>query len=118
MVEKDTLGDKLHLKERADEDRYFAKRDQELIEQLRKQREGAEEGTIREIARFRCPDCGQRLEEHVVHGLNVSVCPGCQGTWLAKGKLDHLTQHKDDKFLDGFFRGLIRLMEGPHAPKP
>ena len=33
--EKDRLGEKLHQKEKAEEDRYFAKRDRELLARLR-----------------------------------------------------------------------------------
>ena len=35
MDEKDHLGEKLKLKERAEEDRYFAERDRELIAKLK-----------------------------------------------------------------------------------
>lgn len=35
MVEKDRLGDKLRDKEKGEEDRYFARRDRELIEKLK-----------------------------------------------------------------------------------
>ena len=33
--EKDRLGEKLHQKEKAEEDRYFAEHDNELLENLR-----------------------------------------------------------------------------------
>jgi hypothetical protein len=37
MDEKDRLGAKLREKEKAEEDRYFAQRDRELIEKLKQQ---------------------------------------------------------------------------------
>ena len=40
MEEKDRLGTKLQQKERAEESRYFAERDRELIGKLKEQREG------------------------------------------------------------------------------
>jgi len=47
--EKDRLGEKLHQKEKAEEDRYFAEHDKELLEKLR------------EKAAERCPTCGAAL---------------------------------------------------------
>lgn len=35
MDEKDHLGEKIRLKERAEEDLYFARRDQELLAKLK-----------------------------------------------------------------------------------
>ena len=37
--EKDRLGDKLHDAEKAREDQYFARRDRELIEKLKREKE-------------------------------------------------------------------------------
>ncbi len=39
MEQKDRLGTKLRDKEKADEDRYFAERERELVAKLRKKKE-------------------------------------------------------------------------------
>ena len=39
MEEKDRLGTKLRDKEKADEDRYFAERERELLAKLRKKKQ-------------------------------------------------------------------------------
>ena len=47
MDGKDNLTEKLALKERAEEDIYFAKRDRELIAKLKSEQEAEYEGTVR-----------------------------------------------------------------------
>ena len=39
--EKDRLGDKLHDKERGEEDRYFRERERALLDKLKQQKAGA-----------------------------------------------------------------------------
>jgi hypothetical protein len=46
--EKDRLGDKLRKKEKGQEEDYFARRDRELIEKLRRERGGVPEKADRE----------------------------------------------------------------------
>jgi hypothetical protein len=48
MVEKDPFGDKLKDKERAEEDLYFAKRDRELVEKMRRGSDAGREAANRE----------------------------------------------------------------------
>jgi len=55
MVDKDPFGDKLKDKERAEEDLYFAKRDRELVEKMRRSND-----TGREVAA--APESGAREE--------------------------------------------------------
>ncbi len=64
--EKDRLGDKLHKKEKAEEDRYFAERDKALLEKLRR---GTDE---------HCPTCGAALGAVERQGKTVHECPTCR----------------------------------------
>ena len=66
IEEKDRFGDKLRDVERAREDQYFAKRDRELIEKLRRERESA----------GRCLTCGAKLAENE-QGTEPARCPVC-----------------------------------------
>jgi len=65
--EKDRLGEKLHQKEKAEEDRYFAERDKELLEKLR-----------HEQAAARCPTCGTALVAVEREGKTTHECPACR----------------------------------------
>ena len=47
--EKDRFGEKLHQKEKAEEDRFFAARDQALLEKLRREKTAAQLAELREI---------------------------------------------------------------------
>ncbi len=38
----------------------------------------------------RCPLCQQRLDEVERHGIQIEVCPRCQGVWLSQGKLEQI----------------------------
>src|SRR5919197_5615628 len=67
--EKDRLGEKLHQKEKAEEDRYFAEHDKELIEKLR-----------RAMAAARCPTCGAALVAVERGGKTTDGCPARQRT--------------------------------------
>ena len=66
--EKDSLGEKLHQKEKAEEDRYFAERDKALLEKLRGEK-----------AAGRCPTCGTALVEVERQGKTSHECPACRG---------------------------------------
>ena len=59
--EKDRFGDKLRDVEKAREDKFFAERDRELLQKLKAQTGTQEEQAVRELARMRCPKCGERL---------------------------------------------------------
>jgi hypothetical protein len=90
----DPLGEKLRTKERAEEDIFFAKRDQELIERLRKTIE--EERHVREQALMRCPDCGARLTKVTHYGVTVDECPTGHGMWLTQTEQDTLARRERD----------------------
>lgn len=101
--EKDRLGDKLRQKEKAEEDRFFAERDKALIEKLRREKSAAELQEIRELARMRCPKCGERLTPVQHLDVTVDECPNCHGMWLDKGELEMLAGRERDSWLGRFF---------------
>jgi hypothetical protein len=113
MDEKDHLGEKMRLKERAEEDRYFAERDRELIAKLKQAQAAEQERTIRELARSRCPHCGERLCQRLVHGVIIEECPTCQGIWLDKAKLRVVSPRRGEEWIGQFLEGLVRVVEHP-----
>jgi hypothetical protein len=96
--EKDKLGEKLHQKEKAEEDRYFAERDRAAIEKLRR----AETAAARPPG-MRCPKCGAALAPVKHHGLMVEECPTCHGVWLDAGELEQIAQRERDSWLGRLF---------------
>ena len=111
MDEKDHLGEKFRLKERAEEGRYFAERDRELIAKLKQAREAEQEKTIRELAQARCPRCGERLHQRSLHGVMIEQCVSCQGIWLDQAKLAEVSRHKGEEWVSHFLEGLVRFLE-------
>ena len=115
MDAKNHLTEFLELKERAEEDQYFAARDRELIAKLKQAHEGEHESTLCELARFRCPQCGKRLRSRSFHGVTIDVCPACQGAWLGKEKLATVMQGKGRRWVKRFLAGLSQLVEHPYG---
>jgi hypothetical protein len=106
MDEKDRLGAKLREKEKAEEDRYFAQRDKDLLEKL-KQRQAEPQET--EQALMRCPKCGAKLNTVKHHDVTVEECPACQGMWLDRGELEILAQRENEGWLSRWVRrGVLR----------
>jgi formylmethanofuran dehydrogenase subunit E len=104
MDEKDRLGNKLREKERAEENRYFAERDRELLEKLKQEKTATEEATLRQQALMRCPKCGEKLVSLQHHEISVEECPACRGMWLDRGELEVLAQRENEGWLGRFFR--------------
>lgn len=106
MDEKDRLGAKLREKEKAEEDRYFAQRDKELLEKLKQQQAEPQEV---EQALMRCPKCGTKLNTVEHHNITVEECPSCQGMWLDRGELEILAQRENEGWFSRFVRrGVLR----------
>jgi uncharacterized protein len=109
MDEKDRLGAKLRGKEKAEEDRYFAQRDEELIKKLKEQQSSEQEMTGQQQALMHCPKCGTKLNTVNHHDVSVEECPSCLGMWLDRGELEILAQREHEGWLARFIRrGVLR----------
>lgn len=108
MAEKDPFGDKLREKERAEEDRFFAKRDQGLLEKIRAQDDQTRESTLRELASGRCPKCGHRLERREIETIAVEQCRSCHGLWLDEGELQTLAHRETESLLARLVRQRLK----------
>jgi Transcription factor zinc-finger len=82
--EKDRFGDTMRLAERAKEDIYFAERDRELIDKLRREFKKVD----KESGALHCPKCPGHLESYTFHGFMLEHCQECGGVWMDKGELE------------------------------
>jgi len=99
--------EEIHRAERAQEDDYFRKLDQELLVALREKSAAEIEQVIRQYTRMRCPKCGEPLEETTSRRVKIDACPGCGGIWLDKGEWEVLVGPKENGWLQRLFEGLI-----------
>jgi hypothetical protein len=103
-TEKDRFGDKLRESEKAREDLYFAKRDKELIDKLKSEKEKAFQDELAAAAAMRCPRCGHGLDERVENGVRIDECPNCGGLWLDKGEFEALAEREESSWLGRLFK--------------
>jgi hypothetical protein len=107
MTEKDAYGDKLRDKEKADEDRYFAERDRQLIAKRKAQMAQEAEAGQSESVHMRCPKCDEPLSPDTLRGIHVEVCATCHGIWLESGDLEQLVRRPESGWLTRYL-GRIR----------
>ncbi|HYD48842.1 MAG TPA: zf-TFIIB domain-containing protein [Terriglobales bacterium] len=98
--ERDRLGDKLKDVERAREDRYFAEQDKRLLEKMRQAGGDPDAAT----ASMQCPKCGTGLKQDTIEGVEVDICPGCNGMWLDDGELRKIARREDTGWLARWLR--------------
>lgn len=87
--DKDRSGEKLKYDERANEDRYFAVKEHELIEGMKAEFQKVELGR-REGQIVNCPKCPGKLEGYKFMDFVLDRCENCEGVWLDKGELEGL----------------------------
>jgi Zn-finger nucleic acid-binding protein len=89
----------------SDEDKYYAQREAEILEDLRAARAARSEAE----RRCPCPECEGAVLDRVQHDqVEIDVCPKCKGTWLDAGEMDLLTGRAkgSPNALTKFFRNL------------
>jgi len=96
---KDRLGETLHKKEKAEEDRYFQQQEKAALERLRQQ-QGAKKDAPGEA---RCPRCGEQLVSANLHDVTVDQCPAGHGMWLDKGEIEQVARRERDSWLGRIF---------------
>src|SRR5262249_54280819 len=102
--DKDRLGEKLHEAEKGREDEYFARRDRELIEKLKRQKDGLFKDELHAASAMTCPRCGAELKQRVRHGVRTDECPSCGGLWLDKGEFENLARDEEEGWFGRLFR--------------
>ena len=79
--EKDRFGDFFRRLERGREDVYFAEKDRELVEKLKRRVQSAPQGRA-DNPTMKCPRCDITLQNSTLLDFPVSHCSGCDGIWL------------------------------------
>jgi Zn-finger nucleic acid-binding protein len=99
--DKDRLGEKVKFDERANEDKYFAVKEHELIEGMKAEFQKVE-AARREGQIANCPKCPGRLEKYRFMGFVLDRCESCEGIWLDKGELKGILRKVARGPLGGF----------------
>jgi len=105
--------------DKAREDDWFRKNEQELIEAARLAREKREKERaarekederrrLKELHHMKCPKCGHDMTEKDFEGLEVDVCTFCEGIYFDAGELDKLFLKRDSD-RKGFLGRLLKL---------
>ena len=101
--ERDPFVRKLELKERAEEDVFFAARDRELLARLHEQNEEEQRRRVRELARMRCPECGAGLVRVALRGVTIAECPLDHGMWLTEAEMRTLARRERNSWIGRYF---------------
>jgi len=88
MSEKDRFGETMKLKERAQEDIYFAEHDRDLIAKLKTKLQKSDKTVID----LRCPKCPGHLEAYTFEGFALDRCNTCGGIWMDRGELESVVR--------------------------
>ena len=91
--EKDRFGDFIRLLERAREDVYFAEKDRELIDRLKRHFAQGKQSKLANPA-MNCPQCAISLHNSSLMDFAVSRCSGCGGIWVNRDVLHQFLNMK------------------------
>lgn len=105
--------------DKAREDDWFRKNEQELIEAARVAREKREKERaaqekeeerrrLEQLHHMKCPKCGHDMAAKDLEGVTVDVCSFCEGIYFDAGELDKLFLKRDSDS-KGFLARLLKL---------
>jgi hypothetical protein len=86
MKNQNRFGANLEFDEKANEDRYFALKEHERIDEMKVDFKNAE-AARRERHVANCPMCEGKLEKYGFMGFILDRCDSCQGIWLKPAEL-------------------------------
>ena len=102
------------MSEKAREDEWFQKFEQEMIRDAKRRRELAaaaqqteEAERLKALHWMKCPKCGRDMQTLALEGLTVDKCTGCEGLFFDRGELDDLLLKKAEER-----RGIFRRLSG------
>jgi Zn-finger nucleic acid-binding protein len=102
MNKQNRSGQNVEFDERANEDRYFALKERERIDEMKVDFKNAE-AARREGQVGNCPVCAGKLERYGFMGFVLHRCDTCQGIWLKPAELDGIMRKAARGPLGAFF---------------
>ena len=104
---KHDVLEELRLAEHAQEEAYFHRVNQALLEALRQQDTTKLEQTRQQYEQRRCAHCGKPLQETSYHDVQVQECPHCGGIWLDKDTLHKSRGANEGNWLQRLFEAFL-----------
>src|SRR4051812_7726221 len=89
------------------EDKYFGKRNLELIHEMRMKLDAERKQAERKAHHNKCPRCGGDLKEQQAEQVKIDECSDCGGIWLDKGELDQLRRVNRARGVSGGVLGTL-----------
>jgi phage FluMu protein Com len=92
------------------EEMYFMKMNQELIEKRRKELDSQklkEQDKSQQDWWLSCPKCNSKMKEVNLSGILLDQCPDCHGIYFDAGELETLTQANESKSFLGAIKKLF-----------
>ncbi|MBI4533338.1 MAG: zf-TFIIB domain-containing protein [Candidatus Melainabacteria bacterium] len=81
----------------APQEEFWKQQEQKLLDQLKEQIRLQEISKLRDLAKLRCPKCGEMLDQEVFYEVPIERCPHCLGIWLDAGELELIAQREHSK---------------------
>jgi hypothetical protein len=106
---KKAIRDKNAPQRAHEETQHFAPRDHKLLIAELKHAQEEHKKMICNLARDRCPQCGERLHPYFIYGEMIDECAACQGMWLTKAKMEAVSHRGGEEWEGSFLEGLGRL---------
>lgn len=98
------------------EEEYFARRNLELVMQMRARLDAERQRMEREAHHMKCPDCGADLDQREIEHVKVDVCPECHGVWFPKGEIAVIRQLQQSQGV--ISRMMSDILDMFHHTKP
>lgn len=101
------------------EEEYFARRNAELIKQMRALLDGERQLTERREHYMKCPKCGADLTERDFQHVKVDACPECHGIWIDQGELGLLRHIQETQGpLSRIMSDILEIFHHPKTGEP
>lgn len=95
---KDRLGQRLQERQQAEEERFFAEKERQALDRLRK-----EKGDDAAKGMGHCPRCGAALDAIKLYGVDVLQCPADCGHWIDKGEIEVVAKREENSWISRVF---------------
>jgi hypothetical protein len=96
------------------EEEYFARRDAELIRELRTHRDAELTAAERRSHHMKCPKCGAQLVETERRGIKINSCPDCHGMWVDQGEIDLINKAAEQHPTSHMMQDIISFFHRPN----